>query len=258
MPLAVTQQQRDEWSRNGFLVLPDLVPVAELRRLRSAYDEILDAQVPAEGDRMLGGVTRQVMHPSQSHPTFDRNPAVRDGISLGRGLFGVPEVHRTFDMLIYKPPGHPEPTPWHQDAAYGGHPVAAPRARLFLESIQIWVALDDVDEDTGCMHFVPTQTPGPLLEHRVASGDPTDDSRLLELVDPEAQLDLGRAVACPLPAGSATAHAYTTPHFTPPNASADRPRRAWIFNVATARGIRAIVGASSSGNATASEHGDPA
>jgi hypothetical protein len=45
-------------------------------------------------------------------------------------------------------------------------------------------------------------------------------------------LDLKSAVACPLRAGGATVHNYGTPHFTPPNRSANRPRRAYIFNFA--------------------------
>ncbi|MFZ0658894.1 MAG: hypothetical protein WAM05_09260, partial [Candidatus Binataceae bacterium] len=50
--------------------------------------------------------------------------------------------------------------------------------------------------------------------------------------DPERVLDLNRAVACPLRAGGATVHNYGTPHFTPPNRSATRPRRAYIFSFA--------------------------
>ncbi|MEE4297935.1 MAG: hypothetical protein V2J24_00715 [Pseudomonadales bacterium] len=50
------------------------------------------------------------------------------------------------------------------------------------------------------------------------------------LLDAEAQLDLDAAVAAPLMAGGLTAHGYGTPHFTPPNRSADRDRRAWILS----------------------------
>jgi ectoine hydroxylase-related dioxygenase (phytanoyl-CoA dioxygenase family) len=193
---------------------------------------------------MLGGITRQVMIPSSAHPVFDRNDVVRDAIQVGRQLFGTEAVHRSFDMLIYKPPGHPHETPWHQDQSYSKHPTAPAGTTCSLESLQVWVALDDADVENGCMHFVPGRHRDPMLEHRVASGDPQSDSRLLEIVDPARDLDLSSVVAAPLRAGGCTMHTQGTPHYTPPNRSADRPRRAYIFNVATSNGMRGLVGES--------------
>ncbi len=242
MQLQLTAQQRVQWRDAGFLALPRFVDDDQLAGLRGAYDELLERRVEAAGDRMLGGVTRQIMFPSQAHPVFDRNPVLAAGIELGRELLGSHEVYRSFDMLIFKPPGHPEATPWHQDAAYARSPFAPAGTRIVLESIQFWVALDDADAENGCMHFAPGHHTKPLLQHRVASGEPAEDSRLLELVAPESQLDLEGAIACPLPAGGCTLHTYGTPHYTPPNRSAHRPRRAYIFNVATPRGIRFLLG----------------
>jgi ectoine hydroxylase-related dioxygenase (phytanoyl-CoA dioxygenase family) len=227
----LTDDQVEAWDRDGFCVLERFCDEQTLGSLREAYDEILDREVEAAGDRMLGGITRQVMLPSTSHPAFDRNPAVRVGIHIGRQLFGSPDVVRFFDMLIYKPPGHPHDTPWHQDMAYSGLPFAEPGTPIMLDSIQFWIPLDDVDEENGCMRFAPGYHKLPLLEHHVASGDPSDEGRLLALTDPASQVDLSKAVTAEIPAGGATLHSYGTPHYTGPNLSADRPRRAYIFNV---------------------------
>lgn len=89
------------------------------------------------------------------------------------------------------------------------------------------------------MHFLPGRHLEGSLEHQVASGHPTDSNRLLEIVDPEAHLDLDQAVAVPLAAGGCTFHGEGTPHHTPPNRSTDRPRRAYIFNVAAAELVAA-------------------
>jgi ectoine hydroxylase-related dioxygenase (phytanoyl-CoA dioxygenase family) len=202
---------------------------------------LIERAVVAEGDRMLGGITRQVMFPSRAHQTFDRNAVVRRGIRIGRQLLGTDEVARSFDMLIDKPPGHPHATPWHQDMAYARHPFAPAGSTITQESVQFWVALDDADEENGCMHFAAGSHDRPLLEHRVASGDPHDDSRLLELANPGRDLAAATIVAAPLRAGGATVHSYGTPHYTPPNRSASRPRRAYIFNVATGAAARAIA-----------------
>ena len=93
-----------------------------------------------------------------------------------------------------------------------------------------WLALDDVDTDNGCMHFIPGKHLEPLLPHHVASGAPDDPSRLLAIDDPRSMLDLSSAIACPLTAGGATMHSAGTPHYTSGNRTTDRPRRAYIFN----------------------------
>jgi ectoine hydroxylase-related dioxygenase (phytanoyl-CoA dioxygenase family) len=117
--------------------------------------------------------------------------------------------------------------------AYTALPFAEAGTTNTLESIQFWVPLDDVDAENGTMQFVAGHHDGALLEHYVASGDPDDEGRLLALVDPESQLDLSTAVVAEIPAGGATMHFYGTPHYTGPNRSAERHRRAYIFNVAT-------------------------
>ena len=229
--MRLSEEQEQAWRRDGFVVIERLIDPDALEGLREAYDAILSRQVVAAGDRWLGGITRQVMLACAAHPAFHQNDALDAAAEIAEQLLGAPPV-RTFDMLIDKPPGHPHATPWHQDMSYAGVPFTPAGAHIPLETIQFWVALDDVDAENGCMHFLPGYYERPLLAHRVASGDPSDDSRLLALVDPERQLDLSRAVAAPLRAGGATLHSYGTPHYTPPNRSADRKRRAFIFNLA--------------------------
>ncbi len=233
---------RDRWGRDGYLVIDDFVAPGELERLRTAYDQILEREVVALGDRMLGGVTRQVMLPAKAHEAFAHTETQKRALALARALFDTPDVFPIFDMLIDKPPGHPHDTPWHQDAAYGKRPFTPPGQRMSLESMQFWVALDDADPENGCMHFVPGLHTRPLLPHQVASGDPEDEARLLGITDPDAHLPQEHRVACPVRAGGCTVHSYGTPHYTPPNRSASRRRRAWIFNVSTARGVRTMLG----------------
>ena len=238
--MRLTDEQLTRYEQEGFLAIERLVDDATLRTLRDAYDDVLDRDVPAEGDRMLGGITRQVMMPSTAHPAFDSNAAIDAAMEIAAGVFGTQAV-RFFDMLIFKPALHPHETPWHQDMAYASMPTASAGRRIPLETIQFWVAIDDADEVNGCMHFVPGSHLEPLLEHVVAGGEPTDPARLLALPDPAAQLDLDRVVPVPLHAGGATMHSYGTPHMTPPNRSTDRPRRAYIFNLASGRGLHSMA-----------------
>ena len=215
---------------DGFFAIDRLIDDVTVAELREAYDEVLNRHRVARADQMLGGRIRVITWPAAVDPAFGDNPALPVLGEIADQVLG--EASPTFDMLIYKPSGDPEITPWHQDVAYSTLPFAPAGADIPSWTIRIWVALDDVDEENGCMHFLPGYHREPLQEHHVIAGDPGDASRLLEIADLEGQVDLEQVVTAPLPAGGATMHSYGTPHFAGPNRSADRPRRAYIVNFA--------------------------
>lgn len=224
----------DRFRRDGFSVIDRLADEDTVGTLRTVYDDMLSGAVPCPGtDRALGGLTRQIMMPHLHHPFFAENPALARAKALARDLVRCDDPQFLFSMLIYKPPGHPHATPWHQDMSYSGLPFT-PAGTLWPGHViaQFWLALDDVDETMGCMEFIPGAHLQPMPEHLVASGDPHDAGRLLSIARPAEALDLAAAVKCPLPAGSATVHGYTTPHYTGPNRSDTRGRRAYIFSFA--------------------------
>jgi len=220
-----------EFRANGFTRFDSFVSDDAVDELRDTYDAILRGDVDCgEHFRKLGELTVQVMAPSTHVPTLRQHPMFDAGRRAAAALLDCDEPEFAFDMMIFKPPMHPVETPWHQDLAYFEQPFAPAGRPAQNTTVQFWVAVDDVDETNGCMHFVPGAHDEPLLEHYVCSGDPAKGNRLLAIRDPEEKLDLSRAVACPLSRGGATAHSETTPHYTPPNRSPDRPRRAYIFN----------------------------
>jgi hypothetical protein len=232
----LTAEQVSQFWDEGFLAIERLVDDTVVDELRAAYDDIVGFRVESPTDRWLGGITRQVLVPSMVHPLFDENPALEAGREVMRDLFGCAHANRIYDMLIDKPPKHPHDTPWHQDAAYLQKPVARPGFRMPLTSIQFWVALDDVDAANGCMQFVAGRHREGTVAHHVVSGHPDDDGRLLGVDDPD-ELGAGDAVACGLRAGGATIHTVMTPHYTGPNTTVDRPRRAYIFNLLAAETV---------------------
>lgn len=222
----------ERFRRDGFLAMPKLVEAEAVAELAQVYDAMLRGEIDCSAtDNPLGMTTRQIMIPSAYHPIFRNNPALDAARGLARDLLGVDDPKPVFDMLIYKEPGQLATTPWHQDYSYAEMPFTPAGTPVpSNEYVQFWVALDDVDEENGCMHFIPGAHREPLLDHYIAGGDADYSQRLLAIRDPEATLDLSRAVACPLKAGGATVHNYGTPHFTSGNRTADRPRRAYIFN----------------------------
>jgi ectoine hydroxylase-related dioxygenase (phytanoyl-CoA dioxygenase family) len=228
--MRLSDGQLRRYDEDGFVAIDRLIDDDTVAELREAYDEILNRHGLARADEMLGGRIRLITWPAATHATFADNAALAVLGEVADQVLG--EASFTFDMLIYKPSGDPEITPWHQDMAYTTQPFAPAGAEIPSWTIRFWVALDDVDEENGCMHFLPGYHRGRLREHHVIAGAPGDASRLLELADPDGQVDLERAVTAPLTAGGATMHSYGTPHFAGPNRSADRPRRGYIVNFA--------------------------
>lgn len=223
----------ERFHMDGFAIVPGLADAGLLADMRAVYDGMLDGSIACPGtDRDLGGLTRQIMVPHLHHPLFADNVALDRAKEIAARLIGCAAPQFFFSMLIYKPPGHPHQTPWHMDMSYAAMPMTAAGTRWPNDVVaQFWLALDDVDEDMGCMEFIPGVQDRPMPPHRVASGAPDDDGRLLAIDDPAMWLPLDTAVRCPLPAGSATVHGYATPHYTGPNRSA-RGRRAYIFSFA--------------------------
>ncbi|HZQ27358.1 MAG TPA: phytanoyl-CoA dioxygenase family protein [Acidimicrobiales bacterium] len=227
--MPTTIEQQEQFRDMGFTVVSPLLDGEGLAALRQIYDEILRGDVDCgEHDRQLGGITRQVMHPSTHHDGLAKHQVFERVHQAAGDLLGCDDPMFLFDMMIFKPAGHPEPTPWHQDLAYYEQPFAPAGRHNPQATVTFWVAVDDAEPENGCMHFLPGWHTGSLLPHDVASGDPRDESRLLAITEAETRMDLSAAVACPIPAGSATVHGEGTPHYTPPNTSATRARRAYI------------------------------
>jgi ectoine hydroxylase-related dioxygenase (phytanoyl-CoA dioxygenase family) len=221
------RQLADDFRDEGFVVLRRLADETDVEELRAAYEEVL-ADGSSSGDRLLGGLTRQVMRPHVVHETFRTNRVLERARPLAASLLGG-EVEFFFDMLIDKPAGHPHTTPWHQDMSYTAEPFAPAGTPLTTGYVQFWVALDHVDAASGGMQFIAKRHRGTLLAHFVVSGDATENGRLLAIIDPQHALDLAAAISPRLRPGDATAHTYGTPHYTGPNLS-DHQRRAYIFN----------------------------
>jgi ectoine hydroxylase-related dioxygenase (phytanoyl-CoA dioxygenase family) len=222
----LTDAEVDRFWSDGFIRLPSLVDDESLAQLRARCDRVLRRDLACAGDRRLGDLIRQVMWPSRSDPGFVEHAGMRRAIDIGRQLLAR-QVAFTFDMLIVKEPGDLHETPWHQDWSYSERPCAPAGKPIPNTKLQFWVALDDAEVENGCLHFVPGAHRGRLREHVVAAGDPADDSRLLALRDQRGD----GAVACPLPAGGCTIHVEGTPHYAGGNRTADRRRRAFIFNL---------------------------
>jgi ectoine hydroxylase-related dioxygenase (phytanoyl-CoA dioxygenase family) len=226
--MKLNPQDIQDFRRDGFLRIDRLIDDPTIEKLRGYYDQFISGEIASgEDNRKLGGQIHQIMHPRLHHDYFRSNPALDEAMEASRELLGKSEVTFFFDTLIDKPPLTDKETPWHQDEAYATIPFTPAGTVIENMGVQFWIALDDVDVENGCMQFIPSVHNEPLLEHSIVSGEPGSENRLLVT----KQVDPSKAVPVPLKAGGCTVHYRGTPHYTGPNRSATRQRRAYIFNI---------------------------
>mmetsp|Transcript_62444 Transcript_62444/g.123425 ORF Transcript_62444/g.123425 Transcript_62444/m.123425 type:complete len:322 (-) Transcript_62444:100-1065(-) len=225
-----------EFHENGVLAVPGLVDALNVPVYAELYHRIITGEINASAHRHdlgkhLGGNKEnvpQIMWPSL-YFNWKQGPLHSRALALAQALLG-PDMVFDFDMLIYKGPGQDNPFPWHQDAGYwksGMRGIEFPDTR----STSIWVALDDADEQNGCMWMVPgshkenvvyDHVPVKQGHHTIHTGGKVD-ARAQVLIDT-------RQRSYPIVAGGAVLNTGLTLHFTGGNLSPDRPRRAYIAN----------------------------
>jgi phytanoyl-CoA hydroxylase len=143
---------RDDFERDGFVVLRGFLVGDELVELRRLIDSYIEHTVPAlpaaaryyetPGD----AATLKQLNRMTDEPQFR---SILDGQRFARlaaELLAddvVPKTLQWFD----KPPRVGKPTPPHQDGYYF---MLEPN-----EALTAWLALDPVDERNGCMRYVP-------------------------------------------------------------------------------------------------------
>jgi ectoine hydroxylase-related dioxygenase (phytanoyl-CoA dioxygenase family) len=141
---------------------------------------------------------------------------------IAREFLGVP-VGYMFDHAIYKLPRNNASTAWHQDEAYSARAIP-------LRSVHFWIPLQEATVDNGCMWFIPGSNHTGVRPHHVAAVRTSGpDHKPAGATITTNDVDPTKAVACPLPVGSATAHHPLTLHYTGANQSDDY-RRVWILH----------------------------
>ena len=217
--------QKEQLERDGFLILPDMFSAEEVAEVADRLDQLWarfrDLPSSHAQDIAVSGAASPVLRAPEVNRAIRLDHALaRTGVyrkchGLARELRGTLAAY-VFDHAIAKTPQGNAETPWHQDQSFTGH-------RTTLRTVHFWIPLQDVDENNGCMHFIPGSNHRGLVPHdslKNASGGMTLRAR---------EVDAASALAAPLAAGGMTVHMPLTLHFTGPNRSASA-RRAWILH----------------------------
>lgn len=216
-PMQLTSNHRDDFDRDGYVVVRNLITAQEADGLVSDYDRAVagDIDVPAFDGPRAEGPMLQLGNPSQHIPGWQQHAYFSHALAAARFLVGN-DVDYWYDQLIYKPPHSPSQTYWHQDAGFWGDDPEHD-----LRAVTCWLALSPAFPENGSMQFIPGSHRGNVQEHR----DVSDRSEIANAL--ATDVDTAAAVHCPLQPGDATFHHQRTLHHTAGNTS-DIPRRGLI------------------------------
>lgn len=145
------------------------------------------------------------------------NPQIAEEMSQ---LTGASQLRIWHDQIQYKPPRVGGTTGWHQDAPLW--PIIYP-----MTEVSAWVALDDVDEENGCMRMVPGSHLWGNNMDWIRNNVPTWDAMPSEFEGRKVEIK-----ACPVRKGEVHYHHALTWHGSPDNKS-PRPRRALAIHFMT-------------------------
>lgn len=153
----LTQEQLDSYQENGFIVLHDFLTPDELETWRDAVDEAVsdrgkrripnrpDADVKDDEDYYTNVFVQRVNLWQSSATMRELMIDWRLG-KMAAELAGVDGMRIWHDQALIKQPWA-NPTGWHLDNPYWSYSSR--------DTLSMWVALDDVTLQNGCLYFLP-------------------------------------------------------------------------------------------------------
>jgi ectoine hydroxylase-related dioxygenase (phytanoyl-CoA dioxygenase family) len=222
----LSEDQLVAFRRDGFLLVKGLSSDEEIASLRAPFDRMFSERRGWNaGDLfdMIGTDSPeqalslpQLVWPSRYEPLLRQTKLASNAHLIAEQILG-PKLENDLEHAISKPPFSGAATPWHQDDAFHRRGSGVP------ESISIWMPLQDVTVESGCMQYIRGSNLGPLYPHRSPRNDPRIHG--LETISIP---DLTNCVAVPVRAGDAVIHLSRTLHSAGVNTT-DQPRRAYVL-----------------------------
>ncbi|RAP78436.1 phytanoyl-CoA dioxygenase family protein [Paenibacillus montanisoli] len=238
----LTDIQIEHYKQNGYLLIEQLLSSEECDELNRTAADIVMGKIPLEegnGFEMepaavsLGLASQTNPDPAYlfkighrihvSNPVFRHYAMCKKITDAIASLIG-PDLLCVQSMYIDKPRKIGIGQPYHQDSHY---------IRMEPDTlIGVWIALDDVDEQNGCLHVIPGSQREEVHPHETAI-DVRQKQLYLEVHSARKRPE----IACPLPKGGVVFFPGTMLHRSGNNITADRQRRAYVLHYCNARSI---------------------
>ena len=214
--MTLSQDQLDQYHRDGFLVVEDLLPREEVEALSARLREYTHGERHSDGLKIQTEprVSRgelQVSHPGDGIRKIDglveaddlfqalgKHPSIVGAVEQILG----PDIKMFRNSLLLKPPQVGSQKGMHQDSPYW--PIEP------MDLCSCWFTLDDATEENGCLGVIPGWHRKGALPHVSV----TDD-----YVVEDGHFDFEDMVLAPVRAGGGVFFHSLLPHFTAPNRS---------------------------------------
>lgn len=150
--MASSTEQKTAYDRDGFIVVREFLKGKEFHELRDNLDRFIREIVPtlapnqAFYDDRNRPETLKQLNALHVDPYFQQNSSHPRWSGLAEMLIGE-SAKGDQPQWFNKPPNTNHPTPPHQDNYY--FCLAPPNV------LTMWLALDVVDEENGCLRYVP-------------------------------------------------------------------------------------------------------
>ena len=217
------ERAREAFDRDGYLALPGFLNEAELGELHAQLARVIAEVVPTLP-------REQVYYEDKSDPTslkqiqqlFTHDPYFESLFFKSRfehvaeTLLNGPVEGKNM-QYFNKPPRIGKPTPPHQDGYYF---MLEP-----CEAATMWLALDEVDEENGCVRYVRGSNHLGMRPH----GRTQTLGFSQGVIDYGRDEDLANEIAFPASPGDLLVHQAMTIHRADGNTSDTRTRRALGF-----------------------------
>ena len=197
----------ESFARDGFVHVTGLLPRDEVETYRHAVDQAV-ASRKVHDTRKLEEKSLYEQSFIQCQNLWEDWPEVRKlsfdqrVAGMAAKLIGAERLRLWHDQALYKEPGGRD-TDAHQDHPYW--PIAGDR------TLTAWIPLMDIDDETGCMGYVPGSHRGERSYVNIFT-EPGSGKKLLE------QLGVP-PVFVPCRAGDVIYHHGSTAHLAKPNRS---------------------------------------
>ena len=207
----LTREQIASYRENGFIVIEDFLSPQELETWRNAVDEavaergrlkILGREPVTDDETYYHKVFVQRVNLWQDNEKMRRLIVDRRLGQLAAELAGVEGMRIWHDQALNKQPWA-NPTGWHLDNPYWSY--------YSRDTLSIWVALDDVTLENGCLYFLPGSHKTATFDN-VGIGENIGD--IFRVYPDWAAM---QAVPAPMEAGSCSFHNGLLAHAAGPN-----------------------------------------
>ncbi len=213
---------RETFQEAGYVVIPQFLKSKEVQEVRQNLNRFIHEVAPTlpreevyyedRGDHStIKQIPRLQVHDEYFHQWHDQGRC-RD---LAEVLLDGPVLPWTM-QYFNKPPGIGEPTPAHQDGYYF---KLTP-----CEGVTMWLALEDVDEENGCIRYIQGSNRRGMRPH-----GSTDTLGFSQGITDYCDTDTANEVVLPAGPGDLIVHHALTIHRADGNRSAKRTRQALGF-----------------------------